>query len=183
MAGDTDNPRVWEGADVYFAPVGTTAPTDVTTAWAAAWIAAGLLGEDGLTETRDEDSTDLYAYGGILVRTTRSKHKRTFTVTLLEDHADLWELLNPGSTAATTTGVTTRTVKVPTSNPMAFGIEFRDGTTTKRIVVPKGQIVISGDVSYSDSELAGREATITVYPASDGTLYVEITNDPQAAVV
>ncbi|MGW4028254.1 phage tail tube protein [Streptomyces sp. NPDC004838] len=182
MAGDTDNPRLWEGADLYAAPVGSTAPTDTTTAWAAAWKAAGLLSEDGASESRDQDSTDHYAWGGVLVRTTRGKHKRQIKVTCLEDNLVVFGLVNPGSTAVTTTGTTTRTVKVPTSDPRAFGLELRDGDIVKRRVIPKGEVDEVGEVTLSDSELTAYELTITVYPAADKTLYIDITDDPQAVV-
>lgn len=188
MAGDVANPRIWVNADVYVAPVGTTAPTDVTTAWAAAWDALGLLSEDGMTETREEESTDHYAWGGILVRTTRSKHKRTFTVTALEDNPTVWGLVNPGSTATTSAGptppagVTTRQVYVPGPDPRAFGLELVDGDITKRRVIPRGEVVAVGDVTISDNEMAMYELTINVYPDGAGVLYIDITDDPQAVV-
>lgn len=183
MAGDTDNVRIWVGADVYVAPVGSTAPTDTTTALDAAFEALGLLSDDGMTESREDEITDHYAYGGTLVRTTRSKHKRTITVTALEDNDVVFGLVNPGSSASTVTGTTTRTVKVPSEpNPKAFVIELTDGAITKRRVIPRGEVVDVGDVSISDDEMAMYELTITVYPASDGTLYTDITDDPGAAV-
>lgn len=181
MAGDVSNPRIWVNADVYVAPVGTTAPTDLTTAWAAGWEPLGLLSEDGLTESREEESTDHYAWGGILVRTTRSKHKRTFTVTALEDNAAVFGVVNPGSTAVTATGVTTRTVKVPTPDVRAFGFEFLDGDIVKRRIIPRGEVVAVGDVTFLDNELAAYELTINVYPVN-GVLYTDLTDDPQADV-
>ncbi|MFI5808975.1 hypothetical protein [Streptomyces sp. NPDC051561] len=183
MAGDTDNPRLWEGADMYAAPVGTTAPTDIVTPIAATWKAVGLLSEDGASESRDQDSNDHYAWGGVLVRTTKSKHKRQIKITCLEDNLVVFGLVNPGSTAATAAGVTTRTVKVPTSDPRAFVMELVDGGVTKRRVIPKGEVEEVGEVTLSDSELQAFELTITIYPAADRTLYIDITNDPQAAVV
>jgi len=182
MAGDIDNPRIWEGADLYAAPVGSTAPVDLTTAWAEAWEPAGLLSEDGMSESRDQDSADHYAWGGILVRTTRSKHKRTITVTCLEDNLVVFGLVNPGSTATTTTGVTKRIVKVPTTDPRAFGLELTDGAITKRRVIPKGEITEVAEVALSDSEMTAYALTITIYPAADGTLYIDLTDDPQAVV-
>jgi hypothetical protein len=177
--GDTDNPRIWTGADVYTAPVGSTLPTDVTTALNAAFRPLGLLSEDGMTESRDEDTTDHYAWGGILVRTTRSKHKRTFVVTALEDNDVVFDLTNPGSNTATTAGVTTRTVKVPTSNPQAFVFHLTDGTTKKRIAIPSGEVTEVGESTYSDAEITMRELTITVYPDASSLLFYEISNDTQ----
>lgn len=182
MAGDTANPRIWLGADVYVAPVGTTAPTDTTTPLDAGFLPIGLLHEDGMTMSRDEDVTDHYAYGSKLIRTTRQKHKRTLKVTALEDNVAVFGLANPGSTASTTTGTTTRVVMVPTSNPQAFVFELVDGDVTKRLVVPRGEVTEVGDMTISDSEICSQELTITVYAASDGELFREITDDAQADV-
>lgn len=182
MAGDTDNPRIWVDGDVYTAIVGSSEPTNTTSPWAAAWDALGLLSEDGLTESREEDSTDHYAWGGILVRTRRSKHKRTFVVSALEDNPVVQDVINPGSTTLTQLGITTRTVKVPEPNERMFGIELVDGEIIKRIVIPRGEVTQVGDTVYVDSQMQMRELTITVYPDETGVLYKEITDDPQAVV-
>lgn len=182
MAGDTANPRVWINADVYTAPTGSTAPTNIAGALDAAWEALGLLSEDGATEARSDTVDDKYAWGSILVRTTRSKHKRTIKVIALEDNPIVWGLVNPGSDAATSTGITTRNVHVPGPNRVAFLLETVDGDITQRRVIPTGEILEVGDAVMSDSEMTTRELTITVYPDADGVLYIDITNDPQAAV-
>lgn len=182
MAGDVDNARIWGGADFYTAPLGTVAPTDLTTAWAAAWDALGLLGEDGMNEEQSDDTQDHWAWGNIRVRRTRSRHTRSITVVALEDNDIVFKLLNPGSTSTTTTGVTTRAVKVPTSEIKAFGAELRDGTITKRIVIPRGEVITVGARTMSESSMAMRELTVDVYPGDDDLLYYEITDDPGAAV-
>ena len=182
MAGDTDNPRIWINADVYVADVGVTAPTTTTEALDPEYEPLGLLGEDGMTESREEDVTDHHAWGGILVRTTRSKHKRTVKVIALEDNDVVWRLVNPGSTAAGgAQATTTRTVVVPTgSNRKAFLFELVDGDITKRLVIDTGEVTEVGDVVKKDNELTKYELTITVYPDADGVLYRELTDDPAA---
>lgn len=186
MAGDIANPRIWFNADCYVAPVGSGEPTNVTTAWTAAdpdWTALGLLGEDaGLVEAREIESTDHWAWGSILVRTTRSKQKRTLKVVALENTPAVWNLVNPGSVDVTNLGITTRTVYVPTTNPMAFGFEFVDGLTIMRRVIPTAEVTEVGDITFSDSEMAAYELTISVYPDGDGILYKDITNDAQAFI-
>ena len=180
MAGDVDNPRIWLGADVYTAPVGTTLPTNTTTALNAGFRALGLLSEDGMTESREEDVTDHWAWGNILVRTTRAKHKRQFVVTALEDNDVVFDLVNPGSNTATVSGVVTRTVYVPDANPQAFVFQLVDGSITKRIAIPRGEVSAVGEKTYSDTEMAMTELTIAVYPDENGLLFYEITNDTQA---
>lgn len=180
MAGDTANPRIWVNADVYVGPTGSTAPTDTTTALNAAFEAVGLLSEDGMTEAREDEVTDHYAWGGILVRTTRSKHKRTFTFTCLEDNPVVFGLVNPGSSALTTTGITTRTITVPEPDPRMFVLHFVDGDIIKRRVIPRGEVIEVGDVTYSDAEMAMYEVTVNIYPDGSGVLYTDITDDPQA---
>lgn len=180
MAGDVDNPRIWLNGDVYAAGVGATLPTNTTTALNAAFEALGLLSEDGVTESRSEDVTEHYAWGGILVRTTRAKHKRTIKVIALEDNAIVHHLANPGSLSASSGGVTHRTVKVPVANPMAFVVEVVDGDITLRKVIPRGEVTEVGDEVLSESAIAMRELTITVYPDEDGILYHEYSDDPGA---
>jgi hypothetical protein len=183
MAGDAANPRIWQSGDVYYGAIGTTAPTDTTTALNAAYKAVGLLSEDGVTEAREEDSNDYYAWGSILVRTVRSRHRRSFSFVALENNKDLWVLLNPGSaTPVTATGTTTRIVKVPTPNPQAFVFHMVDGTNIRRIVIPRGEVTEVGDTVMGQTDMEMREITVTVYADSTGVLYREITNDAQAVV-
>lgn len=181
MAGSIENPRIWEGADAYVAPLGTTPPNDVDTPWAAPWAALGLLSEDGATESRDQDVADHFAWGGILVRTTRSKFKRSMKITALEDNLTVWGLVNPGSTSATDgTGLTTRTVKNPTSDPQAFGLETRDGVITRRRIITRGEVTEIGEIKLADSDMTAYELTITIYPDANGVLYTDLTDDEQA---
>ena len=180
MAGDISNPRIWEGADAYVAPYGASQPADVITAWPVGWQPLGLLSEDGASEARDQDVTDHYAWGGTLVRTTKSKHKRSIKITCLEDNPVVFDIVNPGSAASTDeTGLTTRTVKTPTADPRAFGLELRDGDITRRRIIPKGEVITVGEVKFADAEMTGYELTINIYPVND-VLYIDLTDDPQA---
>lgn len=183
MTGNVENPRLWEGADLYAGPVGTSLPATLTDAMSTTpeFKPVGLLSEDGASESRDEDSTDFYAWGGKLIRTKRSKHKRSISVTCLEDNLAVFGLVNPGSTVSTSAGVNTRTVKIPKSDPRSFVLEMVDGDITRRRHIPRGEVTAVGEVSLSESELQAFELTITIYPTSDDTLYVDYDNDPQGA--
>lgn len=181
MAGDATNAALWQNADVYIAATGATAPTNVTSSWPYAWTAVGLLdGEAGFAESREEESNEIYAWGGLLVKKTKSKHKRTIKFTALEDNATVFALVNPGSTRDTVDGVTTSAVKVPSSAEFAIGFETRDGDTTKRRIVKRAEVESIGEVVESESGLTVYEITVTIYPETNGTLYTEIAGSSVA---
>jgi hypothetical protein len=176
MSGDPTNAALWQNADVYIAPSGTAGPTDVSTAWGASWDAVGLLdGDKGFTEARSDTSNDHYAWGGILVKKTKSKHKRTIKFIALEDNATVFGLVNPGSTRATASGITTASVHVPTNAEFAIGFEVRDGSKVRRRSVLRATLDSVGDVVDSEGSLAAYEVTVVLYPASDGTLYTDVS--------
>lgn len=184
MAGDTANAALWEGADVFVAVAGTAGPTDTWTDWAVAWEAAGLLsGTDGFTETRDEDKNDYYAWGNILVKSTKTNQRRTIKFVALEDNEVVFNLINPGSTRTTASSVTTSVVKTPTNAVFAIGFELHDGDKVKRRSVLHAQLDAVGDKKESEDGLASVEITVVILPESDGTLYQEVSGpatDPGA---
>jgi hypothetical protein len=167
---------LWTGADVFIASVGATAPTDITTAWPVAWEPVGLLdGDEGFTWARTEDTNDFYAWGGLLVRTTRSKHKRTVTFVCLEDNDVTFDLINPGSTRGTAVaGVVTSAVKVPVPTEIAIGFEIRDGTKTVRRIVQRAAIESVAEIKESENAPTVYNVTVVLYPQADGTLWTEL---------
>jgi len=183
MAGSTANVRVWQTAEVFAAPVGTAPPTDVATPLVAAWKDLGVLHEDGLNFSQDRNMTEHFGYGIGLIRITNNQHTRKFTLSALEDNPTVFDLRNPGSTAVTAAGVTTRTLKTPKTNPRAFILQNKDGGITRRIVIPNGEVVEIGDSPIKEDEMAVTEMTLVAYAASDTSWGFEITSDPQAVVV
>lgn len=180
--GTTANPRIWVDSTVYAGAVGTTAPTDTSTSLNAAFKDLGFITEDGLTETREQETKDHYASGGVLIRTTRSKHKRSFKFACLESNQYVFPLVNPGSSQATNTGTTTRSVVVPEPLEKAWVLQQADGSYIRRIHIARGEVVEVAEIKASDSEMVMFELTVNVYPSAAGVLYTEITTDPAAAV-
>jgi hypothetical protein len=176
VSGDATKAHVWANADVYTAASGSTGPTDLTTAWGVAWSAVGLLdGDEGFAESRSDDVNEFYAWGGKLVKTTKSKHKRQVKFSMLEDNDVTFALLNPGSTRTTASGVNTSTIKIPTSAEFAIGFETSDGSTKKRRYAKRATIDNVEDVVDKESGLTVYTVTVTVYPESDDTLWHEVS--------
>lgn len=183
MAGNAENTSIWDGADVYIAAEGVEeTPSDLVTPWAAAWQAVGLLdGEEGFTQGREEESSEHYAWGGVLFKRTRSKHKRTFKFVALEDNATTFGLINPGSTRTSAGGIRTAAIKVPTANRFAIGFEVREGTKVKRRYAVHAEVTEIGEIKESETEPTVYEITVVVFPEADGTLYHEVETDPAGA--
>jgi hypothetical protein len=183
MAGTPENASVWAQADVYTAPVGTAGPADTWSPWAAPWAAVGLLnGDEGFTEAREDETAEHYAWGGILVKRTKSKHKRTIKFVALEDNDVVFALVNPGSERDDTTDpdLVVDTIRVPVSAEVALGFETRDGEKIKRRVVDRAEISDVDEIKDSESEMTAYGLTATLYPASNGDLYTTITGPDTA---
>jgi hypothetical protein len=178
MAGDAANTSLWTGADIYIAPTGTAGPINTSTAWAATWQLVGLLdGEDGITEAREGDTAEHYAWGGILYKRAFSKHKRTFKFTALEDNDVVFQLVNPGSTRTTTSGIRTGVIKVPTGGAkFAVGFELREGAEIKRRFAKIAEVQDVAEIKESETEPTVYEITVVVFPEADSTLYRTVEN-------
>jgi len=183
MAGDSKQTQQWGGADVYIGADGLAGPTTLTGNWPAGFSAVGLLdGEEGFTEAREGDTNESYAWGGILFRRTTSKHKRTFTFTMLEDNAVTFGLINPGSTRTTASGVRTSVVKVPQNLNFSVGFELRDGSRVKRRSIKSATVQEVSEIKESETDPTVYAVTVVIFPESDGTLYRTVETDPTATV-
>ena len=175
MAGDPSNARLWADADVYVSfDTEAPNPADVDTAFGVDWELVGLLdGDEGFTESRDEDVEDLYAWGGILVRTARKNFKLTRTFTALEDNETTFRLRWPGSTDDT--------IVVPSGarvERVRVAFETVDGDTVHRLISTyQAEITVDGDINENESELSSIPFIVTVFPNDDGELFTVQTAD------
>lgn len=167
MAGDAANANQWSEADVYLAPLGTAIPTDAKTAFAVGWELVGLLsGEDGFTESRSEDKSDSYAWGGILVKTTRKNFKLTKKFSALEDNEVTRKVIWPGSTPGK--------IMVPRPTPILAAFETRDGDKVRRLITTKyAMIDLDGDIVENETDLTKYELLATIFPDGTGQLFTE----------
>lgn len=175
MSGDPTKVGLWTGADVFIAPLGTAEPADLSTPWAVDWDPAGILnGEEGFTWEREEDSSEHYGWGGILVKKTRSKHKRTVSFVAMEDNEVVFDLVNPGSTRTVAGGITTSKVKVPQTKEFAIGFELREGLKVTRRMVKRATAEVDGEIKESETEPTVYKIKVTLYPEANADLYTEL---------
>lgn len=167
MAGDPSNATVWPDADVYVGPTSATIPADWNTPFGPDWDLVGLLdGDAGFVQSREEETNDIYAWGGILVRTTRRNFKQTITFTALEDNETTKSLIWPGSTGGQ--------LVVPRPARVKVAFEMREGSTVKRLISKyEAEVAINGDITDSEADLTRYELMATIFPDSNGVLFVE----------
>ncbi|WP_063763031.1 hypothetical protein [Streptomyces rimosus] len=165
MAGDPTKASLWTDADVYVGPLTAVNPATVDDPFPAEWGLVGLLdGDEGFTESRDEDTDDLYAWGGILVRTSRAHFKLTKSFVALEDNATTRSLIWPGSTETQ--------IIVPKPARVKIGFETREGDTVKRLITAQyAEVDVDGDIQENETDLTAVTLVATIFPTSGKVLF------------
>lgn len=168
------------GAGVFFrAALGTALPTDAATDLET--VAAGLykdhgfLGEEGLVVTEARDIQDHKAFGGDTVATTQDSYDWSMKVVMLED-GNLEVLKTTfGDDNVTDVGglVTVKHNKSRLPRSVFVADTVGDNGTLKRQVIPVGQVVSVGDITYVHTDLVRYELTIKAYPNTAGDNVIE----------
>ena len=164
------------GGAISVAPVGTTLPTDATTALNEAFVSLGYCSEDGLTNANTRSSDDIKAWGGDIVMSVQSEKTDTFQTVFIESlNVDvLKEFFGTANVSGTlATGITVNVnSKELVDRAWVIDMILRNGAL-KRIVIPNGKITATEDITYSDTEVSGLGVTITAYPDASGNTHYE----------
>jgi hypothetical protein len=165
VAGDPTNASLWTDADVYVGPLTAADPLTVDDPFPAEWGLVGLLdGDEGFTESRDEDVDDKYAWGGILVRTSRAHFKLTKSFTALEDNETTRSLIWPGSTETQ--------IIVPRPGRVKVGFETREDDKVKRLITAQyAEISVDGDIQENETDLTAYSLVATIFPTAGKVLF------------
>lgn len=166
--GDPEKASLWADADVYVTDdLEADVPEDIDDPFPAAWGLVGLLsGEDGFTETREEEKNDHFAWGGILVRTSRRNFKLAKRFVALEDNATTRGLIWPGSTSSE--------LIVPRPRPVKLAFETREGDRVRRLITKRyAEVDLDGDVVDGEQDLTKYELLATIFPTAGGVLFEE----------
>lgn len=153
---------------VYSGATTVTLPLDAATALGTGIDGLGYVSDGGLTQTIDSDTTNIVAWGGDTVRTVRTTHDVSYGLEFLEtSEAVLTEVFGEENVTVVD-GLTTVAITSTELPRRVYVFEMRDGGSDIRIVVPNGQIALSGDVTYVDGEAVRYPVTISAYPDEDG---------------
>ena len=161
---------------VYRAPIGTTLPTDATTALDAAFVSLGYVSEDGLSNNNELSVEATKAWGGIIVLRSLTEMNDEFSLTLIETkNEDVLKAVY-GDDNVTVDASGNITVNVVAEDPeeavWVFELALRGGIA-KRIVIPDGAITSRDEITYNDSDAVGYGITISAYPDANSTTHKE----------
>lgn len=166
MSGNTDNPRIWTGADIYVDLTGAAAaPTTIDDELDPLFKALGIISQDGgISFTDGVTEKKHFGHGNILIRTSYTEAVSSFAVEALEDTDLVFKLSKPGSTSSTAGDVTKRIHRPlnPALSIVPCVIQLVDGTVNARKYLPKVQFSKSGDQKVTDNDIAGFPLTGTI---------------------
>ena len=163
---------------VYRAPIGTTLPTDATTALDAAFVPLGYVSEDGLSNNNELSVEATKAWGGNIVLRSLTEMNDEFALTLIETkNVDVLKAVY-GDANVTVDASNNVTVNVIAEDPVEAGWVFElalRGGIARRIVIPDGAITSRDEITYNDSDPVGYGITISAYPDASAKTHVEYT--------
>ena len=144
------------GGAVFKAPVGTTLPTNAVSALDSAFVDAGYISEDGVSNDTSRESTEIKAWGGDTVLNTQSSKADKYKMTFIE-------------------AINVETLKVVhgegnVSGDLVNGIVVREnseeldhyswvidmvfnGDTLSRHVIPDAQVTEMAEIVYKDDPI------------------------------
>jgi hypothetical protein len=175
LIGTANGPGIW------MAPVGTTAPTDATTALPADWSTLGYLSEDGVTLSQSTNSEDIYPWQGRSpVRTMITERNLSMEFSMFEFNEQNLQLYF-GMEQAVTAG-DTWSLNVVSNAPAqiyAFVIDVADLDVKVRYYIPRGSLSDAGDLEITDSGVMA--LPVTLKTLDSGGELMEIFYDKAAA--
>ena len=168
------------GGSVYRAPLGTTLPTNATTALGTAFVDQGHISDEGLKNNNTASSDSVKAWGGQVVLNLQSEKPDEWSFTLLgaKDVNVLKTVYgddNVSGTLATGVVVQANADELPDSS-WVFEMVLKGGTL-KSVVLPDAMIKEIAEITYSDSAAVGYGITLSALPDTSGNTHYEYLVD------
>ena len=157
LIGTANGPGIW------MAPVGTTAPTDATTALGAEWSTLGYLSEDGVTLSQSTNSEDIYPWQGRSpVRTMITERNLSMEFSMFEFNEQNLQLYfgMEQNAQGTADAWSLNVVSNAPAQIYSFCIDVADLDVKVRYYIPRGSLSDAGDLEITDSGVMALPVTL-----------------------
>ena len=162
---------------VYTAPFGTTMPVDATVALASTWWDYGYLAEENIAFNEERTIFQQFEYGGSLVREIVQRRVYSIAGNLLQLNSQVLQTTNGGGSVAVSGAVATFTPPTGRTNtPFAAILEWVDGSSAHRILVPRVTSAVGASRPFGQGVLQ-TPIRLTITATLGVAPYTEITND------
>lgn len=163
------------GGSLYLAPLGTELPTDASSELSSDWRGLGYVSEDGVTNNNTPESDAVKAWGGDTVLNLQTSKDDTFGFKLIEAmNINVLKSIYGENNVTEVDGVIKVTANSQIADSYSWVIDMAlKGGVLKRIVIPNASITELGEISYTDSDAVGYEATVTAVPDTAGNTHYE----------
>ena len=156
------------------APLGTARPTSHNDTFDAAYVSAGYLSTDGVTESSERATEVIRAWGGDKVRTVQTEYGTTLSLTLIESRrAEALRLVFGDDNVIVGDGTVTVKRNSKVLPHRQFIIAMLDGEESSHLDIGYGQVTEVGDITYVDGEAISYELTISCDPDENGDTLLE----------
>lgn len=161
---------------IYRAAIGTTLPTDATTALAAGFKTFGYISEDGLTNSNSRSTQTVKDWSGADIMTLQTEKTDTFKYKMMEvkNVEVLKDIYGDSNVSGDLTNGITIAVNAKELEAHSYVVEvlLSEGYL-KRIVIPNAKVTEIADLVYKKTEAMGYEVTITALPDSSENTHYE----------
>lgn len=168
MATDSSQIIVPGTATLWLGAVGTTAPTDSTTTPGAGWSDAGYTTEDGSSLASSDQFGEVFAHqAATAVRVYKTRADATLNVALLQWNTANFEAAFGGGAVTVAAGTAKFAPPAGTvTTPTAALLDFVDGATHFRLVIPKARARAGVTLSLSRTTSTTLPLALTVEATS-----------------
>lgn len=163
------------GGALFFAPIGTTVPTNASSTLDAAFKNLGYISEDGLVNGIETDTESVTEWGGAEVLSGQTSFVDMFTFNMIEANADSLAFYYGADNVEVSGDTITVKQNVAELPNCVFVAELvLTGGRVKRIVVANGKLADrSGEISYVSGEPVAYPVQLKAYPDGQNNTHIE----------
>lgn len=159
----------------FSAPVGTTAPTDASTALSAAFVNLGFIDDAGLTVKQGSKIVEIRDWNGDLVAALDDEVTAQITFTMMQTGVATQSEIYGASNVVADTVDTSKLKSVAFTGDTLphrfYSFELKNIKGLQRLIVEDGQITEVGDLKFVKKDVVKYPVTVTCYRAASGKFF------------